>query len=91
VEKFEWHFRAGETLRGTAGSGVKNFDTLWQSRKAGQTAQATDSWQVGRTSKFFRINWYAQSNLCTLKAGDRKVDDCLYAHSNFSIADCVQN
>jgi len=45
-----------QTSRGSCRSGVKNFDTLWQYRKAGQTAQAIDGWQVGRTSKFFLIN-----------------------------------
>ena len=62
-----------QTLRGSCRSGVKNFDTLWQYRKAGQTAQYNTYWQVGRPSKFFRINLDAQSKFMSAEATPRKV------------------
>ena len=45
---------AGGTFGGPPGATVKNFDTTGQYRQDGQTAQAIDSWQVGRPSKFFQ-------------------------------------
>ena len=43
---------AGGTFGVLAGATVKNFDTLWRYRQAGQTAPSPVYWQVGRPSKF---------------------------------------